>query len=36
MKKSTGYLMLRDARNTKGTAFTKKERQKYEFGGIVA
>ena len=35
MKKSTGYLLLRDARNTKGTAFNKKERQKLNLEGLL-
>ncbi len=35
MKKSTGYSMLRDARNTKGLAFTKNERRKYKLDGLL-
>ena len=35
MKKSTGYLMLRDPRNTKGTVFTKAERRKYKLEGLL-
>ena len=35
MKKSTGYLMLRDARYTKGLAFNKKERRKYKLDGLL-
>ncbi len=35
MKKSTGYLMLRDPRNTKGTVFNKAERRKYKLEGLL-
>ncbi|MBE0571052.1 MAG: NAD-dependent malic enzyme [Ignavibacteriaceae bacterium] len=35
MKKSTGYLMLRDPRNTKGTVFNKSERRKYKLEGLL-
>jgi malate dehydrogenase (oxaloacetate-decarboxylating)(NADP+) len=35
MKSKLGYSLLRDARNTKGLAFTKKERRKYKLDGLL-
>ena len=35
MKKSSGHLMLRDPRFTKGLAFNKKERRKYKLDGLL-
>jgi malate dehydrogenase (oxaloacetate-decarboxylating)(NADP+) len=35
MKQSTGYSVLRDPSNTKGTAFSKDERRKYKIEGLL-
>ncbi len=35
MKRSAGIALLRDPHRNRGTAFTRKERQKYGLGGLL-